>query len=212
MNPDTPPELARLLSLKRHEQPPDDFVDDFLVEFHRRQRADLLKVSAWQLFKDRVAAACHQVRWLAQPRWAYGIGAAYALVMVGFYFNSGRPVSDQELAAARQRAAQNVPSGAIYAEGTRGGASVKMGEVTPGPGLPAIGPNAAAGRVPVTSQKEEVLDAAAGGQFRRFPTDPGASSRLIRFYPTRTMPHGDSTVSPSAPAETGNGGLIIIVR
>ena len=46
-------EIAALLRLKCHEQPPPGYFEDFLHEFHRRQRDELLKQSLWRIFLDR---------------------------------------------------------------------------------------------------------------------------------------------------------------
>jgi hypothetical protein len=47
-------EIARLLRLKRYEQPPPGYFEDFLHEFHRRQRDELLHQPLWRLCLDRV--------------------------------------------------------------------------------------------------------------------------------------------------------------
>jgi len=36
-------EIGRLLRLKRYEQPPPGYFEDFLHQFHRRQRDELLR-------------------------------------------------------------------------------------------------------------------------------------------------------------------------
>jgi hypothetical protein len=46
-------EIAALLRLKRHEQPPPGYFEDFLHEFHRRQRDELLKQPLWRICLDR---------------------------------------------------------------------------------------------------------------------------------------------------------------
>jgi cytochrome c553 len=40
-------EIARLLRLKRYEQPPADYFENFLSEFRRRQRDELLRQPPW---------------------------------------------------------------------------------------------------------------------------------------------------------------------
>ena len=47
-------DIATLLRLKRYEQPPPGYFDNFLHEFHRRQRAELLKQPLWRIAMQRV--------------------------------------------------------------------------------------------------------------------------------------------------------------
>jgi hypothetical protein len=46
-------EIAKLLRLKRYEQPPPDYFENFLHEFHRRQRDELLRQPLWRICLDR---------------------------------------------------------------------------------------------------------------------------------------------------------------
>jgi hypothetical protein len=46
-------EIAALLRLKRYEQPPPGYFDNFLHEFHRRQRDELLKQPLWRICLER---------------------------------------------------------------------------------------------------------------------------------------------------------------
>lgn len=73
----TPEEnISKLLRLKRYEQPPPGYFDDFLHEFQSRQRAELIRRPLWELVWDRIsmAAPTFQV-----PRLAYASIAALAL-------------------------------------------------------------------------------------------------------------------------------------
>lgn len=49
----TEEDIATLLRLKRHEQPPPGYFDNFLHEFHRRQRAELLRQPLWKIALQR---------------------------------------------------------------------------------------------------------------------------------------------------------------
>src|SRR3989442_10278977 len=46
-------EIAKLLRLKRFEQPPPGYFDNFLHEFHRRQRDELLREPLWRICLQR---------------------------------------------------------------------------------------------------------------------------------------------------------------
>ena len=49
-------EIGKLLRLKRFEQPPPAYFDDFLHEFHRRQRDELLRQPLWRICIERAQA------------------------------------------------------------------------------------------------------------------------------------------------------------
>lgn len=80
---DPPPELAALLRLKRHEQPPAGYVENFLHDFHERQRAEWLRLSPWQWWKDRTTAAWHEWQAWLSPRRLIPAGAAAGLALAG---------------------------------------------------------------------------------------------------------------------------------
>src|SRR5213595_373877 len=46
-------EIARLLRLKRYEQPPPGYFENFLHEFHRQQRDELLRQPLWRICLER---------------------------------------------------------------------------------------------------------------------------------------------------------------
>ena len=74
--------IARLLRLKRYEQPPPRYFENFLQEFHRRQRDQLRRQSRWSIWVDRARDFVfrHNVRSLAS--YAEGIAAAVACAAV----------------------------------------------------------------------------------------------------------------------------------
>lgn len=46
-------EIGKLLRLKRYEQPPAGYFENFLHEFHRRQRDELLRQPVWRIALQR---------------------------------------------------------------------------------------------------------------------------------------------------------------
>jgi hypothetical protein len=82
-------QVQQLLRLKRFEQPPPGYFDQALQEFHRRQRAELLRRSVFRIWWERTASGLFTFR---VARYAYA--AAFAIfcvlaALVGFgTFNS----------------------------------------------------------------------------------------------------------------------------
>ena len=70
-------DLQRLLRLKRHEAPPPAYFEDFMAEFHRRQREELLRRPLWRLALDRLEAAMPT---FSPARYAYTGACAMAVV------------------------------------------------------------------------------------------------------------------------------------
>ena len=46
-------EISKLLRLKKYEQPPPGYFENFLHEFHRRQRDELLRQPLWRICVER---------------------------------------------------------------------------------------------------------------------------------------------------------------
>jgi len=70
-------QVQQLIALKRHEQPDDAYFEEFLDEFHRRQRQELLQRSSRSLFFERVGT------WFKESnKWNFVMagGAAYAAI------------------------------------------------------------------------------------------------------------------------------------
>lgn len=75
-------QLENLLALKRYERPEEGYWQDFLCEFHQRQRQRATVKSTLTGFFGTVSG------WfvdLGPSKWAYGAGLAYATATVVFF-------------------------------------------------------------------------------------------------------------------------------
>lgn len=75
-------QLENLLALKRYERPEEGYWQDFLCEFHQRQREQASVKSGLVNFFGRISG------WFADfgpSKWAYGAGLAYATATVVFF-------------------------------------------------------------------------------------------------------------------------------
>ncbi|MFT5464973.1 MAG: hypothetical protein ACI8UO_000059 [Verrucomicrobiales bacterium] len=99
----------KLIALKRYETPGDAYFETFFEEFKERQRAEILKITAWQLLRERLdtwLSGWHGYRWLAA-----GAGAICAAVITAIAI-SPEANRDESNPAATQIAAveQAAPS------------------------------------------------------------------------------------------------------
>ena len=83
-------DLQRLLRLKRHEAPPPEYFEDFLWEFHRCQRAELLRRPLWRLALDRLEGALPT---FTPARYAYAGSCAAAVAVAALV--SGHILTNQ---------------------------------------------------------------------------------------------------------------------
>lgn len=80
-------QIGNLLTLKRDERPEEGYWQDFLCEFHQKQREQAVKNSGFVGFFRSLAAKWSDV---GSPigdqgrKWLYGAGVAYAAVTVAF--------------------------------------------------------------------------------------------------------------------------------
>jgi hypothetical protein len=74
-------DVQKLIRLKRFENPPEGSVDDFLVEFQRRQRSQALTGSSTKLFFERLSTF---MSGFGKQKWAFAAAGAYACVMLFF--------------------------------------------------------------------------------------------------------------------------------
>lgn len=76
-------DIATLLRLKRHEQPPPGYFDNFLHEFHRRQRAELLRQPLWRIALQRAQDFMFQVN--VPSLTSYPVAAAAILICAAVF-------------------------------------------------------------------------------------------------------------------------------
>jgi hypothetical protein len=77
--------IQRLMRLKRHERPAEDFVEDFLASFKERQRAELLRQSARGLLLERLGTLLGD---FISPRWTTA-GATAAVAVLAAWTTFG---------------------------------------------------------------------------------------------------------------------------
>ena len=82
MDPFGNDEIARLLRLKRYEQPPPAYFENFLSEFRRRQRDELLRQPPWRTWFERAHGFAVQCNVRSLASYAAGIAAAVACVAI----------------------------------------------------------------------------------------------------------------------------------
>jgi hypothetical protein len=73
-------DIQRLLRLKRHELPPAGYHEKFLQDFHRRQRADLLRQPVWKIAVERMGAFFGE---FTMVRGGYAAATAAVLLFAG---------------------------------------------------------------------------------------------------------------------------------
>ncbi len=71
--------LQGLLRLKAHEKPPADYFENFLEEFHQRQRESIMKQGVFSLFWERLTTWADGLR---RPAVIWGAAGAYACVIL----------------------------------------------------------------------------------------------------------------------------------
>jgi hypothetical protein len=70
-------QISKLLRLKRYEQPPPGYFDDFLCEFQARQRAEVIRRPLWEIVWDRISSIAPSFQ---VPRMAYASIVGMAVV------------------------------------------------------------------------------------------------------------------------------------
>ncbi len=111
-------DISKLLKMRRYEQPPAGHVDDFLREFHRRQRAELLRPSVREILWERLMAIAPSFR---VPQLAYAAIVALA-VSVSALILTQQPQQSPAVAQSAVEPAQPALSLASSKPVTIGGA------------------------------------------------------------------------------------------
>jgi hypothetical protein len=103
-------EISKLLRLKRYEQPPPGYFENFLHEFHRRQRDELLRQPLWRVCIDRARNFALSFNLSTLTSYPSGITRGHTGVQhaVASKHYGKRPNSPQRYATlrARQRACE----------------------------------------------------------------------------------------------------------
>ena len=110
-------EIQKLLKLKRYEQPPQEYYDQFLRDFQRRQRADLIRTPLWEIALHRVQA------FFSEPfisQLAYAGATAAVLLVAGVtsvkILNSG----NEEIHGTQILASNSAPKISVPAQSSMG--------------------------------------------------------------------------------------------
>src|SRR5438046_690941 len=87
MDPLSEEQIGKLLRLKKYEQPPPAYFENFLHEFHRRQRDELLREPVWRIALQRTPAfsPVKSVR--------FAVATAFALSTTFVYADETTPAS-----------------------------------------------------------------------------------------------------------------------
>jgi hypothetical protein len=88
--------IQRLIRLKRHERPSEDFVEQFVTDFQQRQRSEMLRNSARRLLWERVTT---YFEGLLNPKWAWAGATAVAVLGLGFVLKPVSGNASQQVAA-----------------------------------------------------------------------------------------------------------------
>jgi hypothetical protein len=121
-----PSEIQKLIRLKRYEQPPEGYFDDFLLEFQRRQRAEMLRRPLWQIAWDRVNLWLDGFR---VPAIAYASILVAAIGVGGLIVSSQNGASSPAIASASTE--NQTPAATVAAPVTVNGPVVNVSTLPP---------------------------------------------------------------------------------
>jgi len=101
-------ETNPLIRLKRYEQPPAEFVEEFVLSFQDRQRSELLRQSARSLLWERITTYFDE---MTTPRWGVAFAGLVAMASVGYML---RPLSHPIAPLAQAAAQESSPAQETY--------------------------------------------------------------------------------------------------
>ena len=84
-------QIGNLLALKRDERPEEGYWQDFLCDFHQKQRERTVSKATFAGFMSWLSSSFSD---LGPAKWAYGVGVAYASVAAVFLLNPRDPVRE----------------------------------------------------------------------------------------------------------------------
>jgi hypothetical protein len=88
-------EIGQLLRLKKFEQPPPGYFEDFLHEFHRRQRDELLREPLWSVVWQRISRSFFQLNLPSLTSYPAAVAALLVCAAVVSLKISQAPSQDQ---------------------------------------------------------------------------------------------------------------------
>jgi hypothetical protein len=100
-------EIAKLLRLKRYEQPSPGYFENFLHEFHRRQRDELLREPLWRICLQRVQD--FMLRLNVPALTSYPVAVTAVVICAAFITLRVSQTPVKPHVAAQPRAIFNVP-------------------------------------------------------------------------------------------------------
>jgi hypothetical protein len=99
--------MHRVIRLKRYERPPEGYFDDFVRDFHRRQRAELLKPSLRTILLDRLSSMLSE---LHVPTMAFAGAAAVAVIAsIAIISHPAQSPAPRAFAASYQQTPVTIP-------------------------------------------------------------------------------------------------------
>ena len=99
--------MHRVIRLKRYERPPEGYFDVFLRDFHRRQRAELLKPSLRTILLERLSSMLSE---LHVPTMAFAGAAAVAVIAsIAIISQPAQSPAPRAFAASYQQTPVTIP-------------------------------------------------------------------------------------------------------